>query len=252
MAGWFRGIGETIGRLFGGGEADGDDDARPSAGAPVAPRPAHGPRDPVTGLLDHDGFAGAMGARAAPGGAERRRARVEQDALLRLDIDLEPGVEAGAPTPDAVLAEVSRRLNRLMREDDLVARWGGERFVVYIRNAPLEALPALVGRVLGGIESRPVEAGDASLRLSASVGLVPLPLRPLPEAAFGWEQALAAADQALALSKERGSHRAHVLLAADLREPEAVGLLVHDLGEAARRRWVELREVLGPAARQAG
>lgn len=250
MAGWFRGVSEAIGRLFGGGEAE--DAARADDAAPPARRIDAGPRDPVTGLLDHEGFAGAMGARAAPAGAERRRARAEQDALLRLDIDLEPGVEAGAPTPDAVLAEVSRRLNRLMREDDLVARWGGERFVVYIRNAPLEALPALVGRVLGGIESRPVEAGDASLRLSASVGLVPLPLRPLPEAAFGWEQALAAADQALALSKERGSHRAHVLLAADLREPEAVGLLVHDLGEAARRRWVELREVLGPAARQAG
>lgn len=250
MAGWFRGVSEAIGRLFGGGEAE--DAARADAAAPPARRIDAGPRDPVTGLLDHEGFAGAMGARAAPAGADRRRARAEQDALLRLDIDLEPGVEAGAPTPDAVLAEVSRRLNRLMREDDLVARWGGERFVVYIRNAPLEALPALVGRVLGGIESRPVEAGEASLRLSASVGLVPLPLRPLPEAAFGWEQALAAADQALALSKARGSHRAHVLLAADLREPEAVGLLVHDLGEAARRRWVELREVLGPAARQAG
>ncbi len=252
MAGWFRSVSEAIGRVFGGAAADDAPRASArSAGDPAGDPAAH-PRDPVTGLLDHDGFTGAMDARGGAGAGERRRGRGGQDALLRLDVDLEPGVDAGAPALDAVLAEVSRRLNRLMREDDLVARWGGERFVVYIRNAPLEALPALVGRVLGGIESRPVQAGEASLRLAASVGLVPLPLRPLPEAAFGWEQALATADQALMLSKARGAHRAHVLLSVDPRDPEAMGLLVHDLGEASRRRWVELREVLGPAARPAG
>ncbi|PRY18366.1 putative bifunctional diguanylate cyclase/phosphodiesterase [Kineococcus rhizosphaerae] len=78
------------------------------------------------------------------------------------------GPEAG----DAVLVEVARRLARTVRSGDMVARPGGDEFVLVCHDVDdLDAVRATARRVLDAVLV-PVEVNGLRLRLVASIGVV--------------------------------------------------------------------------------
>ena len=161
----------------------------------LAHRSAH---DPLTGLHNRRSFVDRMREHPAPGG----------DCFILLDIDHFKRIndQHGHAAGDAVLVEVGRRLNEAVRDSDMVLRWGGEEFLVYSPGVSLQQRPLLVQRILGAISAAPVVLEDgATVQLSATAGAVSLPLAP--NAALGWEQAIALADRALYKGKEAGRNR---------------------------------------------
>ena len=178
-------------------------------------------RDPLTGLYNRRSFVDRMREHPAPGG----------DCFILLDIDHFKRIndQHGHAAGDAVLVEVGRRLNEAVRESDMVLRWGGEEFLVYSPGVSLSQRPLLVQRILGAISAAPVVLEDgATLQLSATAGAVSLPTAP--DAALGWEQAIALADRALYKGKEAGRNR---------------GVIVEDVGsgEAGLRMQTVLPDV---------
>jgi diguanylate cyclase (GGDEF)-like protein/PAS domain S-box-containing protein len=81
----------------------------------------------------------------------------------------------GHDTGDLLLCEVARRLEALFRDEDTVARMGGDEFVVLMpRNADKAAVEATATKIVESL-SRPFQIGDQALEISCSVGIARFP-----------------------------------------------------------------------------
>ena len=80
---------------------------------------------------------------------------------------------------DQVLAEVARRINSAARLSDAVIRWGGEEFLLLSRYTDRKEAHVLANRILDSVGSKPyrIEASDANLRITCSVGWAVFPGR---------------------------------------------------------------------------
>ena len=94
-----------------------------------------------------------------------------------------------------------------MRQDDLVVRWGGEEFLVYMPGVTLAQAQALAERVLQAVGATPVALPAGSLAVTASVGYGCFPLPPT-RLALSLERAINLADMALYTAKNQGRNRA--------------------------------------------
>ncbi len=105
---------------------------------------------------------------------------------------------------DAVLCEVGALFRRCFRPNDVVARFGGEEFVVaLIGSMPPQSLRA-AERLRGAIEKHDWPAVHAGLQVTISVGLATLHRHETIAAG------LARADQALYAAKHGGRNRVEV------------------------------------------
>lgn len=93
--------------------------------------------------------------------------------LVAIDLDaFKPVNDAhGHATGDAVLQVVAERLHSVVREDDLVVRFGGDEFAVVLAPDPPEAaVGSLVQRVVAALEA-PIVLDGLTLTVGASVGV---------------------------------------------------------------------------------
>lgn len=73
---------------------------------------------------------------------------------------------------DQVLQEISSRVINMIREEDVFCRYGGEEFVVIMRNTPCQAAVNLAERIRRRIESEPVESLDQQqIKVTLSAGV---------------------------------------------------------------------------------
>lgn len=155
--------------------------------------------DSLSGVLNRRGFIEAYAQE------ERRKAAdAPRLGLLILDIDNFKTVndQRGHIVGDEVIAEVARRLLDVTREQDLCARWGGDEFVVILRDCDPRALVAAGDKILDAIRLRPVGllSGDL-LRIGTSIGAHLVDLADTLESAAG------KADIALYAAKRQGRNR---------------------------------------------
>ena len=174
-------------------------------------------RDVNRTLVEHEALLRSHSAHdALTGVANRRRFRDvmrtrggEQDfqgALLMVDVDLFKRINDhhGHAAGDRVLVEVARRLAAAMRGDDLVARWGGEEFLVFAAEVAGEELDQLAERVRLAMHRAPVVLDDGTvIEVTVSVGYAAFPL-PGSRGPVSWEQAVNLADLSLYTAKNQG------------------------------------------------
>lgn len=93
-------------------------------------------------------------------------------AVLFLDLDRFKVVNdsLGHATGDDLLRTMAVRITESVRDEDLVARFGGDEFTVLLTDAPLEIARAVADRVRAAL-SAPVLLGDAEVDVTASIGL---------------------------------------------------------------------------------
>jgi diguanylate cyclase (GGDEF)-like protein len=146
--------------------------------------------------------------RAAVSAARRHRYAL---AVSLLDVDRFKAVndEHGHGTGDAVLRSVAEALAGSARTEDLVARWGGEEFVVVPAPPPEpDGGRAMVERLRAAVGARCTTAEDGrEVRVTLSAGLALAVPGPDADEGEALERLLRAADEALYEAKRGGRDR---------------------------------------------
>jgi diguanylate cyclase (GGDEF)-like protein/PAS domain S-box-containing protein len=98
-------------------------------------------------------------------------------ALLFVDVDRFKNVNdtLGHDMGDRLLKEVAGRLRRCLRGGDLLARFGGDEFVVLLRELPYEGYAAGVAARLLAALTDPVRLDDQECHVTASIGVATCP-----------------------------------------------------------------------------
>lgn len=140
-------------------------------------------------------------------GGEKIQAHLQQGAsiaLLVVDLDGFKSVNdtQGHDAGDAVLKAVASRLQESTRKSDIVARWGGDEFVLALLDSDRLSATLLAENILQKI-MQPVDTGKGRLAsVSASIGVT-----VCPEDAATFEQAFEKADMAMYEVKKQGKGR---------------------------------------------
>ncbi len=196
--------------------------------------------DTLTGLPNRRAFLDRMASTV-----ERCRGRGDRGALLFIDLDNFKSLNdtQGHDIGDQYLVQVARRLTAAVGESNLVARIGGDEFVVVLEaigdndaQAALEAI-SIGNRVIGAMRES-FNLGEISHRASASIGVVVFgdesaaPDEILKRADIAMYEAKSAGRDSLALydpvAMSRESERYQLL--ADLRDAmgrEGAGFELH-------------------------
>jgi diguanylate cyclase (GGDEF)-like protein len=184
-------------------------------------------------LADVDALTGALNRRRSVEDIERllrMAARAQQHLSLSiLDIDNFKSINDGHghPAGDAVLRGVGAALHRFLRGDDVIARWGGDEFVIAMYGMSAENGRQRIGEFLEGIRGTSFDE-DGAVPVTMSAGLA-----EFPGDASNLESLYRAADEALYVAKEEGRDR--VVHPASRRGAGADVLLVEDDPVLGRR-----------------
>ncbi len=123
--------------------------------------------------------------------------------VLFLDIDHFKKVNDtyGHTTGDEVLKMLSHTLKHNLRDSDVVARWGGEEFIVLIKNVDKFALANIAEKLRNLIERSMIKLEDKYLSVTVSIGAT------LYRSEDTDQSLLSRADQALYTSKRTGRNK---------------------------------------------
>lgn len=157
--------------------------------------------DALTGLSNRRRFVPA--ARRELDLAQRHRQSL---AVVLLDVDHFKAVNDtfGHLQGDAVLVEVARRCQRALRATDLLARWGGEEFIMLLPNTPLPQARQLAERVREAIVCEPrIRIEGQDVQVTASLGATGIG----PGQTLSLDELIQRADLALYQAKSAGRDR---------------------------------------------
>jgi diguanylate cyclase (GGDEF)-like protein len=101
-----------------------------------------------------------------------------------------------------VLVAIAEKLRKSIREGDVLARWGGEEFIVYLPETSPQEARVLAERLRGEIADIRVSHATGETAVTASVGVAP---KESHHATL--DSLIAAADKFLYQSKQQGRNR---------------------------------------------
>ena len=158
-------------------------------------------RESLTGCFNRRAFYELF-----PREVERARRLGHGVAIVFLDIDFFKGINDrfGHETGDRVLQQLSARLRGLIRETDLLFRWGGEEFVVLMPHTGPGEAPVLGERIRVAVSERPFVASESNrlVAVTVSVGVAFTSAWPVDP-----DELLAHADAACYQAKARGRNQ---------------------------------------------
>jgi diguanylate cyclase (GGDEF)-like protein/PAS domain S-box-containing protein len=157
-------------------------------------------QDSLTGLANRS----QLGARLPHMLRDAERAG-RKAAVCFLDLDGFKAVNDrhGHEAGDAVLGETARRLAACLRTNDLVARIGGDEFVIVLGGLNESSeVEIVLERILKSLSAPFALAGGAQVSIGASIGVA-----LMPDHGHDGEALLGLADEALYAAKRGGRHR---------------------------------------------
>jgi diguanylate cyclase (GGDEF)-like protein/PAS domain S-box-containing protein len=157
--------------------------------------------DPLTGLLNRAALQGELSAAIS-----RSKRRQKRFAVMFIDLDRFKHINdtLGHGIGDAMLKTCAERLRSRLRAEDLVARFGGDEFVLVLENLSCAADAATVAQKMLACCTEPFVIEGQELHVGSSVGI-----SVYPEDGTDAETLLKNADLAMYRAKDsgRGTYR---------------------------------------------
>ena len=156
-------------------------------------------QDALTGLPNRAAFLEAFRRVSALSARSREPASL---ALLDCDFLSRINGALGHVAGDAALRHAARAFAAALRRSDILARWGGDEFVLLFPDTPVAGARNALDKVMGSLAANPFRTRDGTpVPLSFSAGLVAVRADAEPE------QTLGEADRCLFQAKSNGRGR---------------------------------------------
>ena len=128
-------------------------------------------------------------------------------AFLYIDLDQFKIVNdtSGHVAGDELLRQISKELQNVLRNKDMLARLGGDEFGVLLENCSLTVAENIADKIIKAIKTFQFTWKDRTFTLGASIGLV-----VINEQQHDPEEIMSAADIACYTAKDSGRNRVHV------------------------------------------
>lgn len=137
---------------------------------------------------------------------EKAQANGEPVSVMMLDIDHFKAVndQYGHKAGDLVLIDVASIFQKFCREQDLIARFGGEEFVILLPSANSQAAKECAERIRQGIEKHSIKLDESTtLKVTISIGVAEMSIASQETI----ESAINQADKALYQAKNQERNR---------------------------------------------
>ncbi|MNP14681.1 putative diguanylate cyclase YcdT [compost metagenome] len=129
--------------------------------------------------------------------------------IVVMDIDFFKKIndKYGHPVGDEILKQFAKLVEENITSDDLVARFGGEEFIIFISNMEKKNIEERVDSLRKVIEENEFKVGDTIIKITSSFGISIL------EGAgeLNFEKAYRFADEALYQAKESGRNKIYLI-----------------------------------------
>jgi diguanylate cyclase (GGDEF)-like protein len=126
--------------------------------------------------------------------------------LLDLDQFKRINDSFGHACGDEALKTTAKVIQRCVREHDLIARWGGEEFLLLLPETDIEQATALAERLRRAIADNRLRHQDQEIAITASMGVATMEPRHT-----GLEELISNADKCLYQAKAAGRNRVSVV-----------------------------------------
>jgi len=166
--------------------------------------------DPLTGLLNKHNFNTRLKL-------EFDRVALEHDssALLFIDLDQFKYINdtLGHAAGDRLLQQIAEVLKQRMREDDIIARFGGDEFTVIAKSVSEKDAEAIADSLVKSMQDFVFVEGGQSFNIYCSIGVV-----MIGSGEFSVEEIFSQADMACFQAKSKGRNRYHMFDAMEQEE----------------------------------
>ncbi|MDD2160660.1 diguanylate cyclase [Pseudomonas sp. MIL19] len=134
-----------------------------------------------------------------------QEARRNQSALCVLMLDLDNFKQLndsqGHMAGDEMLRRFASHLRNTVRKSDIICRWGGEEFILLLKDTTPEQARELAEKIIQQTEQSGIHFNGVDLQITTSIGLAHL------QADESLEQVITRADRALYRAKQSGRNR---------------------------------------------
>lgn len=165
-------------------------------------------RDELTGMLNRRGFNEEAGKvfkymYSKHGLSLSRQGDTLPFSIVFIDIDDFKKVndKYGHDEGDKVLKHTAKVMGRILRKNDIYARWGGEEFVVALPQANKKTAVKVAEKLCNAFADSKIKLGGKSVQVTMSVGIV------MHSDEINLHQMIEKADQAMYKAKKRGKNQ---------------------------------------------
>lgn len=172
-------------------------------------------------MAKHDSLTGLSNRRDMMEKIQTEYARVSRShnttSLLLCDIDHFKQVNDsyGHEAGDIILTQLSKHFKKMIRQQDVVSRWGGEEFLFLLPDANLKSAEAAAENIRQKVAEIQFEIGDTSTQITLSIGVATLSEH------CSITDSIGKADKYLYKAKQNGRNQICSSNSAKLSEPSA-------------------------------
>jgi len=191
-------------------------------------------KDPLTGLRNRRFLKEVIDEEAETLAAQRKRKADGKECrssgddsvygIFMIDLDHFKKVNDnyGHDSGDMILKQLADIFRKVVRKDDIIARLGGEEFLIILRKTKVDYLSVFAEKLRSSVEEYSFEiTSGEKIYKTCSIGFLQLPFYENNPSLISLEQAISLSDHALYQAKNSGRNKAVYLIGANPPESDA-------------------------------
>lgn len=158
--------------------------------------------DPLTGVYNRRGFSELAQKIIS---CTKRNQRPLSAMMIDIDFFKQVNDRYGHDIGDQILKSLAERCQMVLRESDIICRYGGEEFAVLLPDSDVQGTQIAAERLFASIAQNPIQTECGTISITVSIGIA-----GYSEKIATLEGILKCADMALYLAKQEGRNRIQI------------------------------------------